>query len=43
MLKTRDFWTARLDELEAALRAEDAIAKAKKPLTPPKPRKRRSK
>ena len=43
MLKTRDFWAARLDELEAALRAEDAIAKAKKSLTPPKPRKRRSK
>ena len=29
MLKTRDFWTARLDALEAALRAEDAIAAAK--------------
>lgn len=43
MLKTRDFWSARLDELEAALRAEDAIAKAKKPLPPLKPRKRRSK
>ena len=43
MLKTRDFWAARLDELEAALRAEDAIAKAKKPLTLPRPRKRRSK
>ena len=43
MLKTRDFWTARLDELEAALRAEDAIAKAKKPLTSTQPRKRRSK
>lgn len=43
MLKTRDFWSARLDELEAALRAEDAIAKAQKPLPPLKPRKRRSK
>ena len=44
MLKTRDFWSARLDELEAALRAEDAIAAAKKPLnkSSPKP-KRRSK
>jgi DNA-binding transcriptional ArsR family regulator len=31
MLQTRDFWSARLDELEAALRAEDAIAKAQKP------------
>jgi len=43
MLKTRDFWSGRLDELEAALRAEDAIAKAKKPPTPKKPLKRRSK
>jgi DNA-binding transcriptional ArsR family regulator len=43
MLKTRDFWSGRLAELEAALRAEDAIAKAKKPLTPKKPLKRRSK
>jgi DNA-binding transcriptional ArsR family regulator len=42
MLKTREFWSARLDELEAALRAEDAIATAKKPLTK-KPPKRRSK
>jgi DNA-binding transcriptional ArsR family regulator len=30
MLETRDFWTRRLDALEAALRAEDAIAAAKK-------------
>src|SRR5260221_3213856 len=30
MLKTRDFWSGRLDELEAALRAEDAIKKASK-------------
>jgi hypothetical protein len=30
MLKTSDFWSARLDHLEAALRAEDAIAAAKK-------------
>jgi len=29
MQKTREFWTARLDVLEAALRAEDAIEKAK--------------
>src|SRR3954466_3076340 len=28
MLKTRDFWSDRLDELEAALRADDAIAAA---------------
>ena len=37
MLKTRDFWTGRLDALEAALRAEDAIAAARKP---PKRRKK---
>ena len=30
MLKTREFWSARLDDLEAALRAEDAIAAAAK-------------
>jgi DNA-binding transcriptional ArsR family regulator len=29
MLRERDAWTARLDRLEAALRAEDAIEKAK--------------
>ena len=29
MQRTREFWSARLDALEAALRAEDAIAKAK--------------
>ena len=29
MVRTRAFWTSRLDRLEAALRAEDAIAKAK--------------
>ena len=28
MLKTREFWSSRLDLLEAALRAEDAIAAA---------------
>ena len=28
MLKTREFWSARLDALEAALRAEDAIKAA---------------
>lgn len=32
MLKTREFWNTRLDALEAALRADDAIAHAKKPL-----------
>ncbi len=30
MHETRGFWTTRLDKLEAALRAEDAIAKASK-------------
>ena len=30
MLKTREFWSGRLDDLEAALRAEDAIAAAAK-------------
>lgn len=30
MHETREFWTSRLDHLEAALRAEDAIEKARK-------------
>jgi DNA-binding transcriptional ArsR family regulator len=30
MRETREFWTSRIDKLEAALRAEDAIAKAAK-------------
>jgi DNA-binding transcriptional ArsR family regulator len=30
MLKTREFWSSRLDVLESALRAEDAIAAAAK-------------
>ena len=30
MLKTREFWSSRLDVLEAALRAEDAISAAAK-------------
>ena len=34
MLRERDAWTARLDRLEAALRAEDAIEKAKARPTP---------
>jgi DNA-binding transcriptional ArsR family regulator len=37
--RNRTFWTSRLDALEAALRAEDAIAAAKEK-TPPKPKKR---
>jgi DNA-binding transcriptional ArsR family regulator len=44
MLQTREFWTRRLDALEAALRAEDAIAAAQKTATKsPAPRKRRKK
>jgi DNA-binding transcriptional ArsR family regulator len=31
MARTREFWNSRLDALEAALRADDAIAHAKKP------------
>jgi DNA-binding transcriptional ArsR family regulator len=42
MIDTREFWSSRLDRLEAALRAEDAIDKAAK-RTPPSPKKRRSK
>jgi DNA-binding transcriptional ArsR family regulator len=30
MARTRAFWTSRLDRLEAALRAEDAVAAAQK-------------
>jgi DNA-binding transcriptional ArsR family regulator len=39
MMRTREFWSARLDRLEAALRADDAIQKAAK--TPSKPKRRR--
>jgi DNA-binding transcriptional ArsR family regulator len=42
--RSRAFWTGRLDALEAALRAEDAIDAAKKAPSPrPKTRKPRSK
>lgn len=37
MQRTRAFWSHRLDALEAALRAEDAIEKARKPVPQPKP------
>src|SRR6266852_3850061 len=37
MLKTREFWSSRLDALEAALRADDAIEKARKTPSDPKP------
>ena len=42
MVKVRDFWSGRLDALEAALRAEDAIDAAKKSSSrkPPKPRRK---
>ena len=42
LVKSRDFWSARLDALEAALRAEDAIAAAKKSASP-QPKKPRRK
>jgi len=41
MQETRQFWSSRLDRLEATLRADDAIEKARK--TPPSPKKRSSK
>ena len=41
MLKTREFWSSRLDALEAALRAEDAIEKARKESRQPKPRRKK--
>ena len=37
MRETRQFWTTRLDRLEAALRAEDAIEAARKSSKKPKP------
>ena len=40
MLETREFWTRRLDALEAALRAEDAISTAAAVKNPPKRRKK---
>lgn len=39
MARTREFWSSRLDDLEAALRAEDAIAKASRPSKPTPKRK----
>ena len=41
--QSRAFWTGRLDALEAMLRAEDAIAAAKKDASPPPKRKPRRK
>ena len=41
MLRTSAFWSSRLDHLEAALRADDAIDKAAKSSTPPAKRKRK--
>jgi DNA-binding transcriptional ArsR family regulator len=39
MHETRAFWSSRLDHLEAALRADDAIAKASKTSSPKRKRK----
>ena len=41
MHETREFWNSRLDRLEAALRADDAIAKAASSSKPPQKRKRK--
>ncbi|HWI99032.1 MAG TPA: metalloregulator ArsR/SmtB family transcription factor [Burkholderiales bacterium] len=42
MQRTREFWSSRLDALDAALRAEDAIEAARrKSSTPPHPKRRR--
>jgi DNA-binding transcriptional ArsR family regulator len=41
MHETREFWSSRLDALEAALRAEDALDKARKSSQPTKPRRRK--
>jgi DNA-binding transcriptional ArsR family regulator len=41
MQDTRQFWSSRLDLLEAALRADDAIDKARKTSPPPKKRSRK--
>lgn len=43
MQRTREFWSSRLDLLEAALRAEDAIeaARRKSPQPIPQPKRRR--
>jgi DNA-binding transcriptional ArsR family regulator len=40
MARTRAFWTSRLDRLEAALRAEDAIEAAKNSSRKPKSRRK---
>lgn len=40
MQRTREFWSERLDRLEAALRADDAIRKAATPSPKPKPRRK---
>ena len=41
MQETREFWTSRLDRLEAALRAEDAIAKAARSSSPSSSKRKR--
>ena len=40
MARTREFWSSRLDVLEAPLRADDAIEAARKPPRKPKPPRR---
>ncbi len=40
MLQAREFWSRRLDHLEAALRAEDAIEAARTKSPPPKGRRK---
>ena len=40
MAHTRAFWASRLDKLEAALRAEDAVEAARKSSLKPKPRRK---
>ena len=41
MQQTRRFWSSRLDALEAALRTEDAIDKARSTSRSPKPRRKK--
>src|SRR5436305_4781693 len=41
MAKTREFWSSRLDDLEAALRADDAIEAARRKAAPTSPKSKR--
>jgi DNA-binding transcriptional ArsR family regulator len=40
MLRAREFWSSRLDALDAALRADDAIEKARRQSPKPSPKRR---